>query len=156
MRVLRCWWQICSFWQSKICHFQPNIVINNITKKCHFLICYHRQGFELLQEDLSSTLLEKKSRKIPVGNKVYPTKRLKQTYAGRNVLIYVYIVIVLGLITYRYVDYSVRLTSVSLPNQASGRKFISIVNYDSRYPVQCDMVWLGHRVVMLCGTYHTE
>ena len=77
-------------------------------QKIHFVICYHRQGFELLQEDLSSTLLEKKSRKIPVGNKVYPTKRLKQTYAGRNVLIYVYIVIVIGLITYRFVMWNIR------------------------------------------------
>ena len=70
--------------------------------KMSFFICYHCQGFKLLQEDLSSILSEKEARKIPPGNNVYPTKRLKQTYAGRNVLIYVYIVIVIGLITYRF------------------------------------------------------
>ena len=73
--------------------------------KIHILtrICYHDKGFELLQEDLSTLLLENESRQLPSGNTVYPTKRLKQVIPGRNVLIFVYIVVIFSTITYRLI-----------------------------------------------------
>ena len=73
--------------------------------KIHILspICYHDKGFELLQEDLSTLLLENESRQLPSGNTVYSTKRLKQVIPGRNVLIFVYIVVIFSTITYRLI-----------------------------------------------------
>jgi len=84
--------------------------MSHILIKIHILpqISYHEKGFELLQEDLSSLLIKKESRQLPSGNTVYPTKRLKQVIPGRNVLIFVYIVVIFGFITYRLVTWDIR------------------------------------------------
>ena len=84
--------------------------MSHILMKIHILsqISYHEKGFELLQEDLSSLLIKKESRQLPSGNTVYPTKRLKQVIPGRNVLIFVYIVVIFGFITYRLVTWDIR------------------------------------------------
>ena len=62
------------------------------------------KGFELLQEDLSALLVEKntrESRQSSRENRVYPTKRQNQSIPGRNVLIFVYIVAIVSVLTWR-------------------------------------------------------
>ena len=95
--------------------------MSHILMKIHILsqISYHEKGFELLQEDLSSLLIKKESRQLPSGNTVYPTKRLKQVIPGRNVLIFVYIVVIFGFITYRLVTWDIRSYCNKKPNRVN-------------------------------------
>ena len=64
---------------------------------------YHISGFELLQEDLNALLAEnfKDSRALSYKKKVYPTKRQNQSIPGRDILIFVYIVAIITISTWR-------------------------------------------------------
>ena len=66
-------------------------------------ITYHLKGFELLQEDLSALLVEKyrESRQSSRENRVYPTTRQNQSIPGRNVLVFVYIVAIMSVLSWR-------------------------------------------------------
>ena len=75
-----------------------------LTFEYFFFKIYHIKGFELLQEDLSSLLVENKtreSRQSSRNNRVYPTKRQNQSIPGRNVLIFVYMVAIISVLTWR-------------------------------------------------------
>ena len=67
------------------------------------LMSYHMKGFELLQEDLSALLVEnyRESRQSSRENRVYPTTRQNQSIPGRNVLVFVYIVAIMSVLSWR-------------------------------------------------------